>query len=213
MRLVALIVVGAILTQLSFNTAHAQERAEPTQLEDPVFGLSYDYTKVHYDPLPASIGSSCRDLVKGGTYWIFAHTQRKSGDYYVVMGLVPGQSGDSLGVALWVRHSECSDEDSLWMQSGFIPSEGYSSKPYSGELPGLNAQQLCDRGECHYLFRSQEEEAILRDLVRDGISRGLRAWGEDRFKKTACEASWLKDKNSYTPIVQRELLEFCGRSK
>jgi hypothetical protein len=205
--------VSVVLLNIASNGAHAQQRDKRTPLQDPMFGLSYDYTKINYEQFPQSVGRLCRGLVKGGTYWIFAHTQRKSGDYYVVMGVVPKQSGDSLGIALWVRDSECDGEDSLWMQSGFPPAEGYTSIPYSGELPGLDARKDCNRGDCRYVFRSAEEEAILRDLVRDGISRGVQALGRERFRKEACQTSELKETNSSTPIVQKELTEFCLNSK
>jgi hypothetical protein len=212
-RFVILMFASVIVANIASNEASAQQRANHTILEDPMFGLSYDYTKIHYEQLSDSVGSVCRNLVKGGRYWIFAHIKRDSGNYYVVMGVVPKQSGDSLGIALWIRTSECDGEDSLWMQSGLTPAEGYASIPYSGELPGLNAQKACDRGECHYVFRSPEEEAILRDLVRDAISRGVQAWGKDRFKKEVCQSPGPNERNSSTPIVQKELAEFCFGSK
>ena len=207
-RFVALMFVSVIVLNIASNEAPAQQRAKQTLLEDPMFGLSYDYTKITYEQFSKSVAHLCR-LEKGGKYWLFAHTHRKSGDYYVVMGVVPGQSGDSLGIALWVRDPECDAEDSLWMQSGFSPAEGYTSIPYSGELPGMGAQKACNNGDCHYVLRSAEEEAILRDLVRDAISRGIQVWGEERFRKEACQSAPLKDRNSPTPIAQKALAEFC----
>ena len=102
------------------------------------------------------------------------------------------------------------------MLSGFTPAEGYTSQTETGELPGSDASSVCDagaNGQCHYMLRSAEEEAILRDLVRDGISRGMQAWGKERFRKEACQEPELEERNSFTPIVLKELAKFCVDQK
>jgi hypothetical protein len=184
MRLLVLILGGLVVVHLPCSEANSGERTKNTraELQDPMFGLSYNRTTVHYELMPESLRHICPNLEKG-TYWIFAHASRKPIDYYLVMGVVPAQNGDSLGAALWVRGSKCDSEDSTWMLSGFVPAEGYASQIDTTELPGLKAPQVCDRGalgQCHYVLRSQEEEAILRELMRDGISRGIQAWGKER---------------------------------
>jgi hypothetical protein len=189
---------------------------QPTRLEDPVFGLSYSYTEVHYEQTPTWIRRVCSDLGRG-TYWTFARTKRDSGDYYVVMGVFPEQMGDSLGAALRIRGSSCYGWDSTQMFSGFVPVEGYDSSSVSNkvpaELPGFGAPQICGSvalGPCHYMLRSAEEEAILRGLAVDALSRGVRAWGgEDRFRKAAC-GPLIRQGNSTTPIIQQELSRFCA---
>jgi hypothetical protein len=99
---------------------------------------------------------------------------------------------------------------------GFRPSRGLRiySRVTAGGLPGLDETSICEQvaaGPCHYILRSAEEEAILRGLVRDGLARGVRAWGgPDRFKAEACQPSLLHG-NMFKPIVYDELKKFCGR--
>jgi hypothetical protein len=178
-------------------------------LEDPVFGLSYDYTKVHYEPVPGSLRQVCPDF-KEATFWAFAHVQRKTVDYFIVMGIRPGQDGDSLGAAIAVEGSKCTKEDSTWMLSGLIPKGGYGAqKSETTPLPGLKGE-VCNQGECYYVIKSAEEEALLRDLVRDGLTRAAKAWGGlEQFKKEACRPATLQG-NSNTPVVQLELTNFCN---
>jgi hypothetical protein len=178
-----------------------------------MFGISYDYTKVHYEAMPASIRHVCPTFERG-TYWTFAHTQRESGDYFVVMGVTPGQDGDSLGVAVVVQGSKCYEEDSTRMFSGFPPTGGYGQVSVLGKLPGLDYPEVCDSGPlgaCHYVLRSPEEESLLRELVRDAFARAARAWGDgDRFRNEVCKPSLL-EANASTPVVQQELTRFCAK--
>jgi hypothetical protein len=129
------------------------------------------------------------------------------------MGVGPDQSGDSLGAALEVSDSKCSDGDSLQMLSGFVPSGGYGAGQAPPGLPGEGAKRVCDRplGPCHYVLRSAKEETILRDLVKDALVRATRAWGgAGVFKQVACKPS-VQAGNSSTPVVQEELARFCGQ--
>lgn len=94
----------------------------------------------------------------------------------MVMGVFPGQTGDSLGVALRIKDSKRYDWDSTQIFSGFVPVGGYNSQSVlnklPSELPGFRAPQICGSvalGPCHYILRSAEEEAILRDLARDAL--------------------------------------------
>jgi hypothetical protein len=207
------VVVMLILAQMCCYGVHGQGRFSKSRilLEDPMFGLTYDYTKVNYEQMPISIRHICPDY-EHGTFWTFAHTKRKSGDYFVVMGVRPGQDGDSLGAALVIKDSKCYEEDSTWMLSGFIPEGGYSPGKSARKLPGLDAPKICEGslGPCHYVFQSKEEEEILRDLVKDALVRGVQAWGgTDRFKNEVCKASHQKV-NADMPVVQQELKVFCN---
>jgi len=214
MRTTSFLLGMLFLVHISCNLASGQQNSVNlrTQVQDPIFGISYSYTKVHYENMPTSIRHVCPNYEKG-TFWTFAHVQRNSRDYYVVMGVAPGQDGDSLGAALVVEGSDCTASDSTWMLSGYVPSGGYRAGESSGELPGLGAPKVCaDPDSCHYVLRSAEEEGLLRDLVRDALSRGVQAWGEDRFRKEACTPS-IQQANSSTPIIQQELTKFCNDRK
>lgn len=218
MRITASTLLGLLLlAQGHCFMASGQGRVldRRTQLEDPMFGISFSYTKVHYEQMPTSIRHICRTF-EHGTYWIFAHLQRESGEYYVVMGERPGQDGDSFGAALLVTDSRCYLEDSTRMLSGFVPAGGYVDEGSARKLPGLEAPQICDQGGlggCHYVLQSPEEEGILRGLVGDALTRGALAWGgAERFKKEVCGLS-LQRANSDTPLVQQEVSKFCNQRR
>ena len=203
-----------LLAPVGCSRASGEEAADRSlQLEDPMFGLVYDAAKLHYDPMPASIRRICPDFNQG-TFWTYAHIQRGPTEYFVVMGVGPDQSGDSLGGALEVTGSRCSDGDSLQMLSGFVPVGGYGAGRTPPGLPGGGAKRICERspfGPCHYVLRSAEEEMILRDLVKDALVRATRAWGSAGvFRQQACKPSHL-EKIPYTPIVREELARFCSQ--
>jgi hypothetical protein len=212
MRMGLLILIALFLGHTCYG-ASGQERAPDgrSRLEDPIFGISYSYAKVHYEQMPTSLRHICPNF-ELGTFWTFARVRKGEKEYFVVMGVRPGQDGDSLGVALVVEGSDCTGEDSTQMLSGFVPSGGYTTGRSSGELPGLGAPEVCDgpAGPCHYILRSAEEEDLLRELVRDALTRGALAWGgTDRFKGEVCKLSVQKD-NASTPVVQEELVRFCN---
>jgi len=204
-----------LLARVGCSRASGQEAGGDRgfQLEDPIFGLVYDTAKVHYDAIPASIRRICPDFEQG-TFWTYARIQRGPTEYFVVMGVRPDQSGDSLGAALEVRDSKCQGGDSTQMLSGFVPSSGYGSGRTPPGLPGVGAKRVCERsafGPCHYVLRSAEEEAILRDLVKDALMRAERAWGgAGVFRQQVCNPS-VQAANSSTPIVQEELARFCSQ--
>jgi len=214
MRKRILILMLILASGLTLGYARSEQRRVPasrSMLEDPVFGISYDYTKVHYEPMPASVRQVCADYKKG-TFWTFAHVQREAVDYFIVMGIRPGQDGDSLGAAIAVVGSDCTEEDSTWMFSGLIPKGGYGPQKSETTLPGLKSE-VCNQGECYYVLKSAKEEALLRDLVRDGLTRAAKAWGGlEQFKKEACRPATLQG-NSNTPVVQLELTNFCNLSQ
>ena len=190
---------------------HGRTQERRGQLEDPMFGISYDSSRVHYEVMPAPLRQMCPGYERG-IFWVYAHIKRAFGDYYVVMGVTPGQNGDSLGAALLIKDGQCRVEDSTRMLSGFVPDRGYRPEANSGTLPGLGAPQLCNQGpfgDCHYVLRSADEEDVLRDLVRDALGRGARAWGEaTQFKAAVCNPA-LREAASSMPIVQQELTRFC----
>jgi hypothetical protein len=216
MRVTASILMGMLLLVfIPGNSASGRQHGVNlrTQLEDPILGLSYSYTKVHYELMQQSVRRVCPTFEQG-TFWTLAHTHRESGDYFVVMGVSPGQDGDSLGVALLLKDSKCDAGDSKWMLSGFIPVGGYNPKSDFDGLPGQDAPSVCDQGpsgDCHYMLRSAKEEATLRDLVRDALSRGVKAWSEDEFRNSACKSSALRA--STYPVIRQELTKFCAGSK
>lgn len=208
------LVMLILFIQLNCLNVTGQEITRPsrTLVTEPIFGITYDYTKIHYDSIPPRVRKTCAGY-EDGSFWTFAHFQKDRKDFYVVLGVQRGQNGDSLGSVNEIDGTRCQAEDSTWMLSGVIPAVAYSNDRTYVQLPGLNAKRVCDQGplgSCHYVLRSDTEEKIIRGLVSDAIRRGIKAWGgEAQFKKAACVSTAAPD-NSTTPIVTRMLGEFCG---
>jgi len=209
------LVVTLSLTCVSLPGARGQVSAASrvTPLDDPMFGISYQTDKVKYEPMPVRIRQLCSEF-KRGEFWTFAQFRSGTREYFIVMGVRPGQDGDSLGAALQIDGSKCQEEDSTWMLSGTPPESGYSHPTTAAQLPGLGAPKVCPHGpagDCFYLLRSATEEAILRGLVKDGIERAINAYGSQApFGKKACTPSQLAGSES-TPVVLQELKKFCGK--
>jgi hypothetical protein len=181
-----------------------------------MFGLVYNPAKVHYEPMPQEARKQCRDFQQG-KYWTFAHFSKHSAEYFVVLGVVSGQDGDSFGTAIEINGPKCQEQESKWILSGVVPSGGYRENGTIAHFPGMGAKQVCDKGplgDCHYFLRSSSEEEILRGLVQDALTRGTHAWGsEAEFKKAVCSSSIMTDANSGYPLVQQELIKFCKQPK
>lgn len=214
---IAILFVSVLFAGNSIDKVDGQRSSTSsrTRVSEPIFGITYDYTKVHYEPVPAALRKTCGGF-EVGTYWTFAHFEKGGRAYYVVLGVWPDQDGDSLGNAIEIDGSKCTIDESTWMLSGFVPSTGYLQVKNAPELPGLNAKEICDQGalgSCHYLLRSAAEEETLRALVDDAIKRGILAWGGDAsFKHVACVPTILKGQKA-TPIVQQALEQYCSSSR
>lgn len=206
------LLLAVLSTALIVSRANAQVKS--TNLQDPMFGLSYDYNKVHYEKITSDVSSVCSGYIHG-SYWIFAHVRRATVDYYIVMGVDRHQDGDALGAALAIEGGKCFEEDSSRALSGAVPKMGFRPAPTQKRmLPGLDAPDVCDHGVfggCHYILRSSEEEAILRALVNDGIERGARAWGY-KFRNALCEPSREKVDEGM-PVVRQEVQKYCAVQK
>lgn len=182
-------------------------------MSDPMFGLQFDPAKVKYEPTPASVLARCFGP-KPDFEWTFAHARKDGNEYFVVM-VIPGSGeGDVFGSAISLKGTRCEVEPSNWMLSGFVPPRGYSRQREPARLPGLGAVSICEGlpvSGCHYVLGSAAEEALLRTLIRDGLERGVRAWGSDTaFRKAVCRPPFLVEQSGY-PVVQQELSRFCKR--
>jgi hypothetical protein len=210
MGLKEIVLVGTLFgAQLSGSAAaNVQASGNHALVTDPVFGITFNSSEVKYEPMPVAARHLCPDF-RRGVYWTFAHFRKNDADYFVVLGAAPNQDGDSFGTAIEIRGSKCQVADSKWMLSGFLPPRGYSGGSEWNHLPGLEAPEVCDQGDCHYVLRSAGEEALLRGLVQDALARGTRAWGGmARFKKEVCSPQIMEDSSSM-PVVQQELSNFC----
>lgn len=174
----SLILVGSM-------TAVAQSRHP---MFDPLFAISYDPQRVHFDLAPASISESCKDL-RGRKLWVYAEWNSDETKYFIVSGFIvnhpdgPGKgdiSPDEDGVAVALRGSQCTIDDAAWTMSGQVDNAQKTKLPdaFQESLPGHGAPRICDKyGTCHYAVRSRQAEAILRGLASDALERFSKAFG------------------------------------
>jgi hypothetical protein len=208
MRTKQAILIGAILLMPFIygcngksDAAKTGEQGDMSVLQEPMFGLVYSslHDNVHYDRVPTSVLNACPRL--RGNELIYAHANEGSSDYYVIMGPPPDVvgRGDALGTALELQGGHCAEWDSTSMFRSPVPIHGYDQKSCISSMAS-GKYKICSRAD----------EKILRDLVRDGLVRGARAWGATRFRKKAC-GSDLVDGNATTPIPHGELVRYCHK--
>jgi hypothetical protein len=214
--------VCCFILLFSFAKAQTSKHLRPSipWQEDPVFGLRFDPETAKYDGVAAKLKSQCKFFQgKESRTWIFAHAKSRDSDYYVVKGWSPCKEGcgDNFGSALWVHGAQCQWDESNWTLSGVPSKDAYQDSSAAEGLPGMNvkAPDVCNSqsnsSRCHYTLRSAHEEAILRELVRDAIQRGIRAFGGERyFRMQVCTPQEQPDNSGY-PIMQEELRTFCAK--
>jgi hypothetical protein len=206
--------VGMLLLELQI-AGHAWEPANskaPMPITDPIFGLPFDPAKVKYEPMPVKIRNVCQAF-DGGDYWTFGRVKEDETEYFIVLGRSSSQDGDMFGTGLLINNSACREEESKWLLSGFVPSNGYvtnlSREPI---LPGEGAKRVCGNSpfaDCHYILRSPAEEMVLRELIRDAIARAGSAWkNAGGFRKQVCSPSYLAEQTQM-PVLKNELEKFC----
>jgi hypothetical protein len=188
---------------------------KPSQVTDPVFGLSFNPAKVKYEPMAQKIRMRCAAF-DSGDYWTFAYLRRGETEFFIVIGTSATQDDDMFGTAISINGSGCEEEESAWALSGFVPGDGYPSNAPDAILPGDKAKEVCGNspfGECHYMLRSATEEAILRGLVQDALSRARSAWKDaGGIRDQVCTPQYLETRSS-TPVLKNELEKFCKESK
>lgn len=97
MLLLVFALVGcAVVTAADGASAGSAKPAKaavvPAQMSDPLFGLSYDTDKIHFERLPAALArkAGLSDLPQ----WIYARSESAGGTFYIVSGFLRIQSDD-----------------------------------------------------------------------------------------------------------------------
>ena len=227
MKLVRLLCCCMSLVSFGETQVKANKARQPLPFDDPIFGISFDPSVVKYEEVPVSFVRQCHDQhYKKDNLRLFAHVRTKQSDFYVVMFAsviyadeVPVGAGDVFGSAIWVKGANCRDVEATWVLSGVPPKNGYNDANVDEKMPGVDVptpkacNNLSQDELCNYTLRSAHEEAILRDLVKDGIQRAIKAFGGAvPFGRKACSPDIISG-NSNSPIVQQELQKFCSNRK
>lgn len=209
MRIRSAILTGVIILMSIANgcsvknyPGKSSDQGAASILQEPMFGLVYSYPNdnVHYDLVPTTVSRSCPRL--SGTKFIYGHAKEGSSDYFVVMGPPPNVvgRGDALGTVLAIQRGHCAEWDSTSMFKAAVPSHAYDDQKSCISSMASRDYKLCSRAD----------EKAVRDLVRDGLVRGARAWGLTRFRSNVCK-SGLIDGNAPTPIPYAELFRYCHK--
>jgi hypothetical protein len=111
-------------------------------MSDPVFGMTYDLQKVHFETAPASIGRLCPEA-RGETYWLYAYRKEGDAEYFILSNFRSVISG--AGVVL--KGGRCTEALPDWILSG-------------GEIA---TPQRTDRS---IKFTEAVEHGLAKDLLR-----------------------------------------------
>ena len=201
----------------SQDQRHSLKSKTPALLTEPFFDISYDPSKIHYEPVPQSFVSVCHHTFQHE--FVYAYLKSGDAEYFVISGYSSDQDGDSLGYVAMVRGSSCDSADLKNTFLGVPPQDGYSNRGTDERIPGEHAPAVRDPGQSgamgnsHYVLRSPHEEAILRGLLEDNFQRGIRAFGgELQYKSLICTAKMMKGFSDYADVItEQELKSFCSR--
>ncbi len=94
------------------------------------------------------------------------------------------------------------------------PKNGYHAPASKEALPWFDSPNECINGQCHLVFRSFNEEQLMRNFVKDAIQRAITAYGGDTaFRSQACKPKEDKElsDSGYTVVLQ-ELKAYCSKA-
>jgi hypothetical protein len=184
----------------------------------PLFPISYDPQRVHFEPAPPSVGQFCGDL-KGRRLWVYASWSSGETNYFILSGYLvshpdgPGPGSiepDPTGIAVAIRGSKCTTDAADWVMSGQVDPTQKAKLPeaVSEMLPGHGAPSVCDKyGTCHYAVRSRQAEAVLEGLASDALERFSKAFGGKQAFLSAFQQS-VRHPDLVEPVLRSRLDEY-----
>jgi hypothetical protein len=122
----------------------------PQMMSDPVFGMTYDTRKVHFDLAPTLVRIQCRGL-PDKTLWLFAYWKERDTELFVLSG----RESEVSGIGVVIRPGTCIQSLPDWVLTG---DRGYWSG--RGGPPPV-----------------QFTERVLQGLAADLLNRYARAFG------------------------------------
>jgi len=190
--------------------------AEGYTQENPIFLIGVNPPNAHYDVLPKVIEDVCkRELGKYETdpFLVYAHIKVGNYEYFAEWGTNTRRDLDQYDQAtlLTIHGDKCKASDLDDTLLAVPPQKGYSGDSSGVRLPGPDSPLEGSPPNRSYVFRSSQEEVLLRDFVRDAIRHAVKAYGGDApFRAAACTAkveAQLSD-SGYV-IVLQELKAYC----
>lgn len=169
------------------------EAQVPKLIDDPLFGISYDPQKVHFERVPPLLSQKCTSVRERYVVaWVYGHFQAADAQYFLVSGLmqsrdeetgaltVAQEEGDGTVVAL--RSSKC-----LMDQADYFFSQGVN--------PAKDATPI------------MVPKSVLRGVLQDAFKRYSNAFGgREKF------VAKVKIGAIAVPIVREQLEIFENHS-
>jgi hypothetical protein len=159
-------------------------------MDDPLFGISYDPQRVHFEQAPRSIAELCPDL-RNRKLWVFARWDSKDTQYFIVSGFIRTHSDGTnrqgsqpaFGTAVSLHGGMCTEDQSEYFLRGEV-NPAYGATPI------------------------RVTDVILREIARDVLQRYAKAFGS--------KAEFLKqlsssDRRALPPVLQEQLDTFEKR--
>jgi hypothetical protein len=168
--------VSSCLLIITISVVQAQPRS---LMGDPVFGMTYDTRKVHFENAPAKISQLCRDL-SGETFWLYAYYKTPDAEYFVLSN----STSEVSGVGLVLRGTHCTEGLPDWILSG-----NAKYHPFNEDQP--------------VVFN----DPILHGLASDLLRRYSSAFGGKKYFIDAVKKSGLPP-NELVPPLRTDVERF-----
>jgi hypothetical protein len=155
-------------------------------MSDPIFGISYDPQKVHFEPVASSIVEHCpelRDRYVGA--WVYGRSTAGDTQYLIISGFLKDQDRGSgikdvdFGLAVQVRGTKCAVTHWEYFLRGAAPT---------GEQPRIRA-----------------DESLLKEIAADILRRYALAFGG---KKEFLNHVTQEDMEAAPPVLRTQLKLF-----
>ena len=152
---------------------------------DPVFGMTYDIRKVHFDLAPTVVRTRCRGL-PDKTLWLFAHWNEPDTEFFVLSG----RKSEVSGIGVVIKAGTCIQALPDWVLTG--DRKYWSGAGHPPPIPFT--------------------ERVLHGLAADLLSRYARAFGgRNNFIEHVC-ADGLP-MSELLPMVRQEFESFVGAGR
>jgi hypothetical protein len=204
---------------LSFDESSAQTKnttKRPISF-NPVLRMIFDPSKVKYEEFPVQFKLTCAKLLAHETNkMIYARVRLGDSEYLAERGNIsdPEEEAMNIGDIIWIRGNSCQPLGIDLTLSSLPPKNGYRAAASKDTFPNQDSPNECVPGQCHYVFRSAQEEELLHNFVRDAIQRAIKAYGGDSsFRAHACKPEEEKElSEAGYVIVLQELRAYCSNA-
>jgi hypothetical protein len=185
---------------------------------NPILMIGTNRPNSHYEVLPQDVRSKCTRAIgpyKTDPFVVYAHIRKSSYEYYAEWGTNKNRKDDEYdqGATLLEIHGrECKSWELEGTLMAVPPRNGYHGSTSEARLPGDDSPTEDSPLVRHFVFRSAEEESLLREFIRDTIYRAIKTYGGDTpFRAVACKPQEELTDSGFIVVLQ-ELKSYCSRA-